>query len=102
MKKYCVSLLLASVCVPVFAAPYPLGTMTCTDMGRFASEAMRWRESGMKRDEAYAQLDARTYNDPVEKKNMEMVVRMAFGSYGNSWTIESAGNVIRSDCESGR
>ena len=102
MKKCSISLLLSCLCIPVIAAPYPLGTMTCSDMGRFASEAMRWRENGMKRDEAYAQLDARTYNDPVEKKNMEMVVRMVFGSYGKAWTIESAGNAIRSDCETGR
>jgi len=29
---------------PVSAAPYPLGTMTCDDIGAFASEAMRWRK----------------------------------------------------------
>lgn len=102
MKKWSVWLVLATLCGPVLAAPYPLGTMTCADMGRFASEAMRWREGGMKRDEAFEQLDARTYNDPVEKKNMENVVGMVFGRYGNSWTVESAGNVIRSDCETGR
>ena len=29
---------------PLSAAPYPLGTMTCDDIGAFASEAMRWRK----------------------------------------------------------
>jgi hypothetical protein len=28
---------------PASAAPYPLGTMTCDDIGEFASEAMGWR-----------------------------------------------------------
>ena len=102
MKKISVFLLLAAGCATALAAPYPLGTMTCADMGRFASEAQGWRESGMKRDDAFAKLDIRSFNDPVEKKNMERVLAMVFGSYGKSWTIESAGNAIRADCESGR
>lgn len=102
MKKTCASVVLAAACSGVMAAPYLLGTMTCADMGRFASEAQGWRESGMKRDEAQQKLESRSYNDPVEKKNMERVLAMVFGSYGKSWTVESAGNAIRSDCESGR
>jgi hypothetical protein len=85
-----------------FAAPYPLGTMTCADIGKFASEAMSWRESGMKKDEALAKLESRSFNDPVEQKNLEGVLRMVFGRYGDSWTKESAGNVMRTDCEAGR
>lgn len=84
------------------AAPYPLGTLTCRDMGEFASQAMQWRESGVTREQALAKLDERSYGDPVERKNLELVLRMVFGRYGNSWTVESAGNVIRSDCETGR
>ncbi len=84
------------------AAPYPLGTLTCRDMGEFASQAMQWRESGVTREQALARLDERRYGDPVERKNLELVLRMVFGRYGNSWTVESAGNVIRSDCETGR
>ncbi len=84
------------------AAPYPLGTMTCADIGKFASEAMSWRESGIKKDEALAKLDGRSLNDPVERKNLEGVLRMVFGRYGDSWTKESAGNVMRTDCEAGR
>lgn len=104
MKKIFIALILAAGCASnlASAAPYPLGSMTCADMGNFASEAMRWRENGMKRDEAFEKLDGRTFNDPVEKKNMEIVLSMVFGRYGNSWTVESAGNAIRSDCETGR
>ncbi len=84
------------------AAPYPLGTLSCRDMGEFASQAMQWRESGMTRDEALAKLDERRYEDPVERRNLEQVLKMVFGRYGNAWTVESAGNAIRSDCETGR
>ena len=70
MKTIAASMLLVAACASVSAAPYPLGTMTCADMGRFASEAQGWRESGMKREEAFARLDGRSFNDPVEKKNL--------------------------------
>lgn len=93
-------LLVCSTAAP--AAPYPLGTMTCADIGKFASEAMNWRKEGQSRDQALATLDQRTFNDPVEKKNLTTVVNLVFGSYGNNWTVESAGNVMRIDCETGR
>ena len=85
-----------------FAGPYPLGTMTCADIGSFASEAMRWRKEGQSRDQALAALEKRSYNDPVEKKNLIAVVDLVFGSYGKNWSVESAGNVLRTDCETGR
>lgn len=84
------------------AAPYPLGTMTCADIGKFASEAMGWRKEGQSREQAVAALEKRSYNDPVEKKNLTMIVDLVFGSYGRSWSVESAGNVLRTDCETGR
>lgn len=84
------------------AAPYPLGSMTCADIGAFASEAMGWRKEGQSRDQALAALEKRTYNDPVEKKNLTTVLNLVFGSYGNNWSVESAGTVMRTDCETGR
>ena len=84
------------------AAPYPLGTMTCADIGQFASEAMSWRKEGQSRDQALAKLEQRTYNDPVEKKNLTTIVDLVFGSYGRNWSVESAGTVMRTDCETGR
>ncbi|MEO8158624.1 MAG: hypothetical protein ABI648_12575 [Betaproteobacteria bacterium] len=92
---------LAASCV-ASAAPYPLGTMTCADIGAFASEAMAWRKQGQSKDQALAALETRTYNDAVEKKNLIVVVDLVFGSYGRSWSVESAGNVLRTDCETGR
>ena len=83
-------------------APYPLGTMTCDDIGAFASEAMSWRESGVPETQALARLEERQYNDPVEKRNLTDVVRLVYGRYGDSWTVESAGSVLRTDCRTGR
>ena len=83
-------------------AAYPLGTMTCDDIASFASEAMSWRKEGRTRDQALAALENRTYNDAVEKKNLTAIVDLVFGSYGRNWTVESAGNVMRTDCMTGR
>jgi hypothetical protein len=93
---------LALSCNAALAGNYPLGTMTCDDIGAFASEAMGWRKSGMPREQALAQLDERSYNDPVEKKNLLAVLDLVFGSYGRNWSVESAGNVMRTDCKAGR
>lgn len=95
-------LLLALASASAAAAPYPLGTMTCDDIGAFASEAMGWRKSGMSRDEALAELDKRSFKEPVEKKNLLAVLDLAFGSYGRNWSVESAGNIMRTDCLAGR
>ncbi len=84
------------------AAPYPLGTMTCEDIGKFASEAMGWRKAGQTREQAVAELEKRSYNDPVEKKNLAAIVDLVFGSYGRNWSVESAGNIMRQDCQTGR
>jgi hypothetical protein len=83
-------------------AAYPLGTMTCDDIASFASEAMSWRKEGQTREQALDKLEKRTFNDPVEKKNLTAIVDLVFGSYGRSWTVESAGNVMRTDCMTGR
>jgi hypothetical protein len=53
-------------------------------------------------DEALAKLESRSFNDPVEKINLEGVLRLVYGRYGDSWTQDSAGNVMRTDCEAGR
>jgi hypothetical protein len=38
----------------------------------------------------------------VEKKNLTIILAYVYGNYGNNWTVESAGNVMRSDCLKGR
>lgn len=100
--KPLISLLLMICAASAQAAPYPLGTMTCDDIGAFASEAMGWRKSGVPRDQAFTRVEQRQYNDPVEKKNLTAVVELVYGSYGRNWSVESAGNVLRTDCMTGR
>ncbi len=84
------------------AAPYPLGSMSCKDIGAFASQAMQWREDGVSWADAKARLDKLQAEDSVEKKNMRMVMALVYGNYGDSWTVESAGTVMQVDCEAGR
>lgn len=101
MRTFCAFLLAAAACYAQ-AANYPLGTMSCDDIGAFASEAMTWRKSHVTHDEAKLKLDDRVYGDPVEKKNLTIILAYVYGNYGNNWTVESAGNVMRSDCLRGR
>lgn len=84
------------------AANYPLGTMTCEDIGRFASEAMAAKKQGRTRDEALAALETRSYGDPVEKGNLADVVEILYGNLGRNLGVQSAGAVLRKDCETGR
>jgi len=86
----------------VHAAPYPLGSMSCDDIGAFATQAMQWREDGVKYKEAKTRLDALRPDESVEKKNMRVVMQLVYGNYGDSWTVESAGSTLKKDCESGR
>jgi hypothetical protein len=102
MSKLYLTVLLLLMAAPAAAAPYPLGTMTCEDIGKFASDSMAARKGGQTREQAVAALDKRTYNDPVEKKNLLIIVGFVYGSYGNNWSVESAGNVLKKDCETGR
>ena len=101
MRTFFFFLLAFSTC-SAQAAPYPLGTMTCDDIGAFASQAMAWRKSHVTHDEAKLKLEEREYGDSVEKKNLTIILAYVYGNYGNNWTVESAGNVMRSDCLKGR
>ncbi len=102
MQRLLLTALLALTFGVAHASPYPLGTMTCDDIGAFASEAMRWRTEGKTREEAMAELEKREYKDPVEKVNLADVIRLVFGSYGDNWEVESAGTIMRTDCLAGR
>ena len=86
----------------VHAAPYPLGSMSCDDIGAFATQAMQWRVDGVRYKEAKTRLDALRPDESVEKKNMRVVMQLVYGNYGDNWTVESAGSTMKMDCESGR
>ena len=104
MKKPLLIFMYVVLCsaTQVHAAPYPLGSMSCDDIGTFASQAMQWREDGVKYKEAKTRLDALRPDESVEKKNMRIIMQLVFGNYGDNWTVESAGSTMKTDCESGR
>ena len=62
----------------VHASPYPLGSMSCDDIGTFATQAMQWREDGVQYKEAKTRLDALRPDESVEKKNMRVVMQLVF------------------------
>ncbi len=85
-----------------FAGTYPLGDMTCPEIGQFASKAMQWREDGVMTKEALQRLENQRPGESVEKKNLLMVLSLVYGGYGDSWTVKSAGDAMRIDCQTGR
>ena len=85
-----------------FAGTYPLGDMTCPEIGQFASKAMQWREDGVMPKEALQRLENQRPGESVEKKNLLMVLSLVYGGYGDSWTVKSAGDAMRIDCQTGR
>ena len=102
MQRFLLFALLALTFGVAHASPYPLGTMTCDDIGKFTSEAMQWRTDGKTREEAMAELEKREYKDPVEKVNLATVIGLVYGFYGDNWAVESAGTIMRTDCLAGR
>ena len=98
------TLLLCTLLLPAaaHAGNYPLGTLTCDDMGRFASEVMTAKKAGQSKEDALAALETRTYGDPVEKTNFAEVIEILHGNRGRNLGVQSAGAVSRGDCSMGR
>ena len=85
------------------AAPYPLGSMTCGDIGKFASEVMAAKKAGRSREDAVAALDQRKWGEEaVERKNLTDVIEILYGNLGRNLGVQSAGTVMKTDCETGR
>jgi hypothetical protein len=68
MRTFFFFLLAVATC-SAQAAPYPLGTMTCDDIGAFASQAMTWRKSHVTHDEAKLKLEEREYGESSRKES---------------------------------
>lgn len=97
------ALVLTSLSGPSEAAPYPLGSMTCNDIGKFASEVMAAKKAGRSQDDALAALDQRQWGEEaVERKNLTDVIRILYGNLGRNLGVQSAGAVMKTDCETGR
>jgi hypothetical protein len=102
LMKHLFAALLCFLVQGALAADYPLGTMTCADIGAFASETMAAKKAGRTKEDALAALETRTYGDPVEKRNLTDVVEILYGNLGRNLGVQSAGAVMKTDCESGR
>lgn len=100
--RFTIAALLGAFALTSSAADYPLGTMTCADIGAFASEVMAAKKAGRSRDDALAALETRNYGDPVEKRNLTDVVEILYGNLGRNLGVQSAGAVLKTDCETGR
>lgn len=96
------TLALALAASPALAGNYPLGTMTCDDIGRFSSEIVAGRKAGRTREEALAALETRTVGDPVERKTLADVIGVLYSNLGRNLGVQSAAAVMKTDCETGR
>lgn len=100
--KFFVALALASLAFGAAAGNYPLGTMTCDDIGAYAREAVANLDAGKSLETTLKELDERKFNDPVEKKNLTRIAYVMYDGFGAGLTPETAHSMMKYDCETGR
>ena len=83
-RLFLIGLLLLSA--GAMAAPYPLGSMTCADIGQFASEAMSWRKEGRSREQGAVRLALLTELSRVIQTHTQTVSAVLRGSL-ERWPI---------------
>lgn len=88
--------------LPAPAGNYPLGTMTCDDIGQYARELVTGIDAKKSKEVALQELDARTFKDPVEKKTLTDVLNVMYDGFGQSLYPDTAYGVMKFDCEKGR
>ena len=83
------------------ANAYDTGAMTCDDVGQYAAQAMTNRGKGQSKDDALAAVATQTqWPGDVEKRNLEAVVKMIHGRFGDQlFDAQAAYGVINRDCE---
>jgi hypothetical protein len=84
------------------AGNYPLGTMTCDDIGQYAKELVTGIDAKKPKETALQELEARKFNDPVEKKNLLDVLNVMYDGFGQSLYPDTAYSAMKYDCEKGR
>jgi len=84
------------------AGNYPLGTMTCDDIGQYAKELVTGIDAKKPKEVALQELDARTFKDPVEKKALTDVLNVMYDGFGQSLYPDTAYGAMKYDCEKGR
>jgi hypothetical protein len=98
----CLAAPLALALAPAFAGNYPLGTMTCDDIGQYAKELVTGIDAKKPKEVALQELAARKFNDPVEKKTLTDVLNVMYDGFGQSLYPDTAYGVMKYDCEKGR
>lgn len=88
--------------LPATGGNYPLGTMTCDDIGRYAKELVIGIDAKKTKEAALQELDARTFKDPVEKTTLTDVLNVMYDGFGQSLYPDTAYSAMKFDCEKGR
>jgi hypothetical protein len=88
--------------LPAPAGNYPLGTLTCDDIGQYAKELVTGIDAKKPKEVALQELDARSFKDPVEKKTLTDVLNVMYDGFGQSLYPDTAYGVMKFDCEKGR
>lgn len=88
---------------PSFAFGYDLGSMTCRDIGEFASATVAGKKNGRPYKDAVALVKKKTKGYAVEKKNLLQVVDGVYKQpYGKNLSEEGARMAFTADCEAQR
>jgi hypothetical protein len=102
MKSITAALFSLASALPANAGNYPLGTLTCDDIGQYAKELVTGIDAKKPKEAALQELDARKFNDPVEKKALLGVLNVLYDGFGQSLYPDTAYGAMKYDCEKGR
>jgi hypothetical protein len=87
---------------PAFAGNYPLGTLSCDDIGLYAKELVIGMDAKKPKEAALQELTARKFNDPVEQQALTEVLNVMYSDFGKSLYPDVAYGMMKYDCEKGR
>jgi hypothetical protein len=104
MKHHYVFVVTAvTVCLLHTASAYDTGSMSCNDIGEFASATVVGKENGATLKEALAKVTKRTEGYPVEHKVLTSIVRQIYTApWANKLSEEGARMAFAADCEAQR
>lgn len=102
MKSMTAALFALAAALPASAGNYPLGTLSCADIGQYAKELVTGIDAKKPKEAALQELEARKFNDPVEKKALLSVLTIMYDGFGQSLYPDTAYSAMKYDCEKDR
>jgi hypothetical protein len=85
------------------ALAYDTGSMSCSDIGQFATATVVGKENGATLKEALAKVRKRTEGHPTERKVLSDIVRQIYTApWANKLSEEGARMAFIADCEAQR